>query len=166
MKTLVVSMLVALFTLGCQAQDQSGKGVENLTGKKDSKNKPEERWIVNKEVDENGNVIAYDSTYTWSYTNTEGDSVDVNADSLMQSFKSFFNEKMPSLWGESLMNPMFGDSLLSRDFFSDNYFHDRLEKDFFDVDKMFQQMDSLRESFFKQALPQLEQKSHPIEKKK
>jgi len=41
-----------------------------------------------------------------------------------------------------------------------------LEKDFFDVDKMFQQMDSLRESFFKQALPQLEQKSQPIEKKK
>ncbi|MCE4566844.1 hypothetical protein INQ51_21155 [Maribellus sp. CM-23] len=164
MKTLVVSMVVALFTLGCQAQDQSGKGIENLAGKKDTKNKPEEHWTVNKEVDENGNVIAYDSTYTWSYTNSEGDSVQVDADSLMQSFKSFFNEKMPSVWGEGLMNPMFSDSLLCRDFFSDNYFHDRFGKDFFDVDKMFQQMDSLRESFFKQALPQLEEKLQPIEK--
>lgn len=166
MKTLVVSIVVALFTLGCSAQDQSGKGVKKMSENKDSKNKPEEHWSVNKEVDENGNVISYDSTYTWSYTNNEGDSVNVDVDSMMQSFESFFNDRMPSVWGESLMDPMLGDSLLSRDFFADNYFHDRFKKDFFDVDKMFQRMDSLRESFFKQALPELEQKSHSIEKKK
>jgi len=164
MKTLVVAMVVALFTLGCHAQDQSGKGLEKLSENKDSKNKPEEHWKVNKEVDENGNVISYDSTYTWSYT--EEDSVNVDMDSMMQSFKSFFNDKMPSVWGESLMDPMLGDSLLNRDFFADNYFHDRFEKDFFDVDKMFQRMDSLRESFFKQTLPEMEQKSQSIEKKK
>ncbi|MCK3684858.1 hypothetical protein [Maribellus sp. YY47] len=165
MKTLVLSIVVALFTLGCSAQDQPEKGGKKLSEKKDAKNKPEEHWTVNKEVDENGNVISYDSTYTWSYTNTEGDSVNVDVDSMMQSFESFFNKKMPSVWGESLMNPMFGDSLLSRDFFSDNYFHDRFENDFFDVDKMFQRMDSLRESFFKQALPELEKKTPPAGKK-
>ena len=151
MKRLLVLSVVALFTFGCNAQKSEQQ-------KEIVQNKPNESWTVNKEVDENGNVIRYDSTYTWSYTNVEGDSVNVNVDSLMNSFESYFGDRMPSVLGQDFMEPMLGDSLLRHDFFADNYFHDRFQEEFFDVDKMFQRMDSLRNQFFKEELPKVEQK--------
>jgi hypothetical protein len=151
MKKLLSIMVVALFTFGCNAQsvDQSEKSTEN---------KPEEHWKVDKQLDENGNVIRYDSTYTWSYSNIDGDSVNVNVDSLMHSFENYFNDRMPAVFGQSFMDPMLNDSLLRRDFFADNYFNDRFKDEFFDVDKMLQQMDSLRSQFFTNDLPHLEKK--------
>jgi hypothetical protein len=151
MKKLVAIMVVALFTFGCNAQS-----VDN--SEKSTENKPVEHWKVDKQVDENGNVVRYDSTYTWSYSNMTGDSVNVNVDSLMQSFESYFNDRMPDVFGQSFMEPMMNDSLLRRDFFADNYFHDRFKDEFFDVDKMIQQMDSMRSQFFKNDLPLLEKK--------
>ncbi len=154
MKTLVVMLAVALFAVGCDAQNQSGEKSE-MQVQKDQKNSPKESWTVKKEVDENGNVIGYDSTYTWSYSTMNGDSLMVNVDSLMNSFQSYFDESMPSVWNHSLMDPMLRDSLLGRDLFSDNYFHRRWKDDFFDMDKMFQHMDSLRNEFFNEHFPEM-----------
>lgn len=161
MKTLVVAMAVALFTLGCSAQEGHEKGSEKSVLKKDQKNSPKESWTVKKEMDENGNVIGYDSTYTWSYSTMNGDSVNVNIDSLMHSIHSYFDQTMPSVWNHSLMDPMLGDSLLQHDFFSDNYFHERWKNDFFDIDKMFQRMDSFRNQFFEQKFPDIKKVPEP-----
>jgi len=155
MRTFFVAIVVALFTLGCNAQDRSGKSHERSLQKKDQKNSPKEGWTVKKEMDENGNVIGYDSTYTWSYNTMNGDSASVNVDSLMHSMHSYFDQSMPSVLDHNLMDPMLDDSLLERDFFSDNYFHQRWKDDFFDMDKMFQQMDSLRNQFFDQHFPEM-----------
>lgn len=164
MKTFVVTLAVALFTLGCSAQDHSEKGPDKTELKKDQKNMPKENWTVKKELDENGNVIAYDSTYTWSYSTENGDSFSVNVDSVMQSIKSYFSKNMPSVWDKSLMDPMLNDSLLQRDLFSDDYFHERWKDDFFDMDKMFDRMDSIRNQFFKQEFPDMEQLNTPPSK--
>jgi len=161
MKTLVVLLAVALFAVvGCNAQNQSDKK-SGMQVQNDQKNSPKESWTVKKEVDENGNVIGYDSTYTWSYSTINGDSLTVNVDSLMNTFQSYFNETMPSVWGHSLMDPMLGDSLLGRDLFSDNYFHERWKDDFFDMDKMFEHMDSLRNSFFDENFPEMKKAPDP-----
>ena len=164
MKTLVVAMVVALLALGCNAQDQHGKSNEKSVQKKDQKNSPNESWTVKKEMDENGNVIGYDSTYTWSYSTMNGDSVTVNVDSLMQSIHSYFDNDMPQVWDHSLMDPMLRDSLLGRDLFSDNYFQERWKDDYFDMDKMFQRMDSLRNRFFEQKFPDMKKIPAPPQK--
>ena len=157
MKLLFAITVVALFTFGCNAQSVD-------KDKKSTQNKPKESWKVDKEVDENGNVIRYDSTYTWSYSNVDGDTVNVNVDSMMQSFQNYFNDRMPSVFGQNLMEPMMNDSLLSRDFFAEDYFHDRFKDAFFDMDKMFQQMDSIRSQFFKDDFPQMDRKIHAPKK--
>jgi hypothetical protein len=157
MKTIVVALVIALVTLGCNAQDHSVKEKAKAGKGENTKNQPKESWTVKKEMDENGNVIGYDSTYTWSYTNTEGDSVSVDADSVMQSFRSYFSEQMPSLWGQSFIDPFMNDSLQDHDFFAEDYFHKRWEKDIFDMDKMFRQMDSLRNQFFNEAMPGMQE---------
>lgn len=162
MKTLVVAMVVALFSFGCSAQDQYEKGSEKSTLKNDE-DSPKESWTVKKEVDENGNVIGYDSIYTWSYSTMNGDSVTMNVDSVMQSVQSFFDQTMPSVWDHNLMNPMLNDSLLGRDLFSDNYFQERWNDDFFDMEKMFQQMDSIRNQFFNQQFPDIRKIPAPPE---
>lgn len=150
MKTLFVTLAVALFTYGCNAQNQPGKGTDKSEVKKDGQNEPKESWTVKKEMDENGNVIGYDSTYTWSYSTANGDSLTLNADSVFQSIQSFFGNDMSKVWDKSLMDPMMRDSLLPRELFSDNYFEKRWKDDYFDMDKMFQEMDSLRNRFFEQ----------------
>lgn len=157
MKTLFVTLVVALFTFGCNAQNQTEKG----TVKKEKKNNqevqntPKESWTVKKELDDHGNVIGIDSTYTWSYSTVNGDSLNVNVDSLMQSIQSYFGKSMPQVWDKSLMDPMMRDSLLPRELFSDNYFEQRWKDDYFDMDKMFQEMDSLRNQFFEQHFPDM-----------
>jgi len=151
MKKLLALYTLVLFMFACNAQNAESK-------KADKKNMPNESWTVNKEMDENGNIIRYDSTYTWSYSNIEGDSVSVNVDSLMQSFRQYFDDRMPSLFGDNFMKPLLNDSLLPHDFFSDDFFQHRFEDDFFDVEKMFQRMDSIRNQFFKDRFPEMERK--------
>lgn len=159
MKTLVVTLAVALFTFGCNAQNQDKNDTQQSDVKKEQKKTPNESWTVKKELDENGNVIGYDSTYTWSYSNFDGDSVYVDVDSMMRSIDSYFGENMSSVWDKSFMEPMFRDSLLARDLFSDNYFEDRWKDDFFDMEDMFRQMDSIRNRFFNQNFPKMNQNS-------
>ncbi|MCB4234259.1 hypothetical protein LDL59_01710 [Kaistella anthropi] len=48
-------------------------------------NQPIEDIKVNKEYDENGNLIRYDSTYTYYYSNIEGD--EIAADSIFNNFR-------------------------------------------------------------------------------
>jgi hypothetical protein len=157
MKTLVVTLAVALFTFGCNAQSENKKNTEQTEVIKEQKKAPNESWTVKKELDENGNVIGYDSVYTWSYNNIEGDSVYVDVDSMMRSIDSYFGENMPSVWNRSFMKPMFSDSLLARDLFSDKYFEDRWKSDFFDIEEMFQHMDSIRNRFLEQNFPHINQ---------
>ena len=95
MKNLILVLLIlTVCFLGANAQQKQSK--------------PEEKSIVNKEFDENGNLIKYDSTFVWSWS---GDS----------AFQFEFPENdfnFPD-FGE-----MFSDSVFSHhfEFFSDSSF--------------------------------------------
>lgn len=151
MKRIFALAVFTLFVLACSAQLSQPKTDDQPVS-------PNESWTVHKEMDENGNIIRYDSTYTWSYSNINGDSLTVDADSLMQSFQRYFDDRMPSLFGDNFMKPLLNDSLLPNDFFSDDFFQHRFEDDFFDVERMFERMDSIRNQFFKDRFPEMEQK--------
>lgn len=149
-------MALALFTSGCNAQDKKLSG-EDLSKKdrKEMANQPDISWDVHKQFDEHGNVIGYDSTYTWSYTNIEGDSVRVNTDSLMNSFNLYFKDNLPYIWDRNFTQPLWADSLFNRDFMDESYFHNRWKKQYFDMDNMFREMDSIRMQFFNERYPGL-----------
>lgn len=81
---------------------------------------PEEKSIVNKEYDENGNLIQYDSTYVWQW----------NSDSTMNfSFGDSFNfgKDFPDMFGEFFSDSIFEQFGLrgepfSRPFGDDDFF--------------------------------------------
>lgn len=116
-------------------------------------NQPHVNIKVNKKYDDNGNLIAEDSSYVWTYSNIQGDSLTIPVDSLWNRFQPFFNEQLPSLFRQHFNDRMKNDSTLFPGFFNDDYFFKQWENNSFDMNKMFHRMDSLKNEFFKQNYP-------------
>lgn len=151
MKNLSVLLLAIFCASACQSQDR------NSTTTKPSlkQNQPKESWNVNKKLDDKGNVIAYDSTYTWTYSNINGEEVSVDADSVMQQFRTFFDQEFPSFWGNDMGRPFWSDTLMRPGFFQDDYFDQLWKNDLFRMEEMFKQMDSMRMDYFDRTYPGL-----------
>ena len=157
---------IALLATGCNGQQEKNASSSKQDQKKVTKfPEPTVSWDVNKKFDENGNVVSYDSIYTWSYTNMDGDSVDVNVDSIREHFNAYLDSNLPSVWNKSFTQPMWNDSLFFNDILQDNYFHDRWQQDYFQMDEMFRHMDSLRNKFFYDRYPGI-LKPPPIQEEK
>ncbi|MBT8301728.1 MAG: hypothetical protein KJO63_10370, partial [Maribacter sp.] len=78
----IIAILVVLTFMGCKGQEKEKKDVS----KEEKQEKPQEpngQWEVHREYDEAGNLIKYDSIYSYSYSNKNGDSVKINLDSIM-----------------------------------------------------------------------------------
>jgi hypothetical protein len=88
MRKLLFLLAVPFILASCNAQETKN---ENKTIKENAANEPKVDVKVNKQYDENGNLIAYDSTYVWSYSNASGNQVDVNIDSVLSRFKPMIN---------------------------------------------------------------------------
>ena len=91
----------------------------NLSAQENDSIKPEIHWDVNREYDENGNILRYDSTFTYYWKSPGMD--DFNCDSLLSNFPSFF-------WKGPHMNHLYFDSLYSEylgslpDYFDEGFF--------------------------------------------
>lgn len=88
--------------------------------KSNTKNQPKVHINVNKQFDENGNIIRYDSTYSWSWTNTE--------ESFSDSVLNLFFPK-PNFILDSPLSLFDNDTLLYNHFYSPF-----LNDPFFDID--------------------------------
>ena len=156
MKKIVISMFILLGMWGCNAQEGEQVSVKEPEKSAD-KSKPKVSWKVNKETDEYGNVIRYDSIYSWSYSTDDGLSKTVDIDSLMRQFDGFMSERMPDMWNDRIWSPFANDSLWREDFWSRDFYHDRWRRDFYDMDRVFRHMDSLRNNFLKEHIPDWEE---------
>ncbi len=151
MKKVMLFLFVAILATSCNAQDteNSSKNSSDLEIQKDSLQKPKGNWKVNKEVDENGNIIRYDSIYSWSSSGNikgmESDSIFNQMQSMMQ--KRFSMLQSPRLNGfsenDSIMKHFFSD-----DFFKDDFFSDRVPYGFQNMNEIMKQMEAMRQNFF------------------
>lgn len=149
MKNLML-MLIPFFTLvSCNAQD---KKVEDSKSIKISKEtiKPKVDYKVNKEYDENGNLIRFDSTYTYYYSNIDKDAM--LKDSIIKKFNTRFN--MKDLFGNSLFNDFFQENNFNEDdFFKEDFFRGNFKRNQEMLNKMMKRMDSLKNQFFIEEFP-------------
>ncbi|MCX2764966.1 hypothetical protein [Aquimarina muelleri] len=123
-------LMLALLSVSC-------KGQENKTNIDEE---PKGTWKVDKEFDENGNLIRYDSIYSWSSDNKFDNLSSIDRDSLIQSFKSRFFTNFEKFEDEGFEDVFSQDSLFSERFFNDDFFGSSFGKDFMDIDKIRQQM--------------------------
>ncbi|WAC01988.1 hypothetical protein N7U66_19475 [Lacinutrix neustonica] len=61
MKKYVLVAITALLSMSCNGQKRKAKDIENTVVEQ-----PKGSWKVDKEFDDQGNLIRYDSIYSWS----------------------------------------------------------------------------------------------------
>jgi len=143
----VVIIAIAVFLALNSCSGQTGKTENENSGKS---NVPKTNIKVKKEYDDHGNLIRYDSTYSYVYSNLENDST--LRDSVLNNFRKHFNENY-FFSNEPYFNDLFfQDSLLRYDFFKKDFFLNRFKFNSERMDKLFEEMDSVKNSFFRQQL--------------
>ena len=115
-------------------------------------NQPKEDIKVNKEYDENGNLIRYDSTYTYYYSNIEGD--EIAADSIFNNFRNMFEDNYSFSTTPYFNDLFFEDSLLKYDFYKNDFFHERFMNNMQQMERLFWEMDSIENKFTMEQFPE------------
>ncbi len=137
-------MLVILVSLNsCNGQKENEN---NTTDNSLETIKPKTNVKVNKVYDDNGNLIRYDSIYTYYYSNVEDDSL-MN-DSIFSSFKRSFNQSFDFSDDPFFKEFFMQDSLPGADFYTHDFFEQSFQNNMMQMQKLFMEMDSVKNRFF------------------
>lgn len=136
--------MIALLSISCNGQNNEANKEKP---KEKTVEQPKGTWRVNKEFDENGNLIKYDSIYSWSSDGKYDDLTLLDKDSLLQSFKSKFFSDFSYLKNQGFDDVFAQDSLFSKNFFNDDFFNSNFGKDFMDIDKIREQIVERQKKF-------------------
>ena len=150
----VVAFLFILAITGCMGQEKE-KDEISKDEKQEMAQEPKGQWEVHKEYDDLGNLIKYDSIYSYDYSNTKDDSIKINLDSIMDSFRGYFEDKVPFDWKRDFSYFPKTDSLFMKDFFKEDYFYKNWERHHSDIEDMIKKMDSVRNAFLRKHHPGL-----------
>ena len=142
MKKCVLLLAVALLSINCSGQKDENKKTEITTIEK-----PKGSWKVDKEFNENGNLIKYDSIYSWSSSEDIERLSAMDRDSLMQSFKSKFFKNYSRFEQQGFENIFSEDSLFSNHFFNDDFFGSDFGTDFMNIDQITEDLISRQKKF-------------------
>ncbi|HSH64582.1 MAG TPA: hypothetical protein VLB84_02000 [Bacteroidia bacterium] len=165
-KVLIMGIMALLF-LGCEAQnskkDQPKTIKKGSLADADTLNKPKIQVNVNRKYDDKGNVVQFDSTYSYFYKSPTGKgTMKLNNDSLYDQFQSFFNNKYEDFFDRQKKDVFFNDSLFKYDFFNDDYFLKRFKLNQKSFEDMYKQMDSIKQNFIQKNYPEGYQKKTSI----
>lgn len=145
MKKFAILSLVALLASSCNAQERKKPELAQNNDKL-LKEEPQGSWEVHKEVDENGNIIQYDSIYSWSSDNLENLNKK-DMDSIMGNFSSIFEERYGNFGRERLPGFFQRDSLFMKEYFGEDFLNDDFGKSFSNIDEIYKQMEALKQRF-------------------
>ena len=144
-KILISAILLALVVGSCDGQK---KGNLIAFNGNDTINHPQTNIKVNREYDKNGNLIRYDSTYSYSYSNISGNPA--NIDSLLNQFGFQMGDS-----GFFFQNPFHHDffstdSLFWQDpFMNPGNFDNSIQEQMEMMEQMIRRMDSINQPIIK-----------------
>lgn len=150
--------------------------INNLNAQDSHSGKPQIKVDVNKEVDENGNIIRYDSTYTYYYSNIDS-AIDFSSfDSIFgQQFNNGFNFQFNSPFFNQFPNNNFNSLGGSKEFeeffkgFDNNSFFNETEEILRQqmeiLEKKMEEIEKMQEHFEECHPIQPEEPSQPSKKK-
>jgi hypothetical protein len=126
---------------------------ENNIQQPDSGQNPKIDVKVNRKYDKNGNLIRYDSTYSYYYESPGLKNGNIRSDSLFRQFKNSFQNSLHDSINNEMNSIFFNDSLFQYDFFNSDYFSKRFQLNQKRFEEMFRDIDSLKSSMFKNQYP-------------
>lgn len=149
--------MAAILNLSCNAQEN--KKAESLQKDKDSiaqTEPPKGTWKVDKKFDEDGNLIRYDSIYSWSSTDDLDMLAQKNPDSLLQSFQSKFYRNFSGIDHQRFGDLFADDSLFTKRFFDHDFFDSQFGEDFMDIDRIRERMETMQQRFLERYQSEFE----------
>ncbi len=147
MKKYILLFIISLSAFSCNAQDNKSKNTEIKESEENRVTQPKGTWKVDKEFDDNGNLIRYDSIYSWSSNGKLNDLLTTDKDSLMQSFKSSFFTNFSDFENQGFEDVFSIDSLFRKRFFNEDFFESDFGNDFMDIDKTRQKLIARQKKF-------------------
>ncbi|MEA1785121.1 hypothetical protein U1E44_03385 [Arenibacter sp. GZD96] len=162
-KNIGIYLAALLLSTGCNSQEKQNQADEK-EHKRTVSAAPKGAWKVNKEYDEAGNMVRYDSVYSWS-TGTDLDHLaSMDRDSILKSIQSKLRRNFSQFdfEGEGFGDFFHQDSLFSNRFFDENFFKSDFGQDVMDIHKIQERMEALQKQFlkrygFSETLPQKEE---------
>jgi hypothetical protein len=158
----MIGAFLSLSLASCSGQsNDSGKLAQNGTKQYAADtSKPKISYKVNKEYDDKGNLIRFDSTYSYVYSGA-GSSFGGPADSLLKTFRFDFPSRL-SL-GDSTRS-FFSDPFFSDPFFKNGFPADPFRNSSFGTDFLKQQME-FHQRMLKEMQQRMERhKAEPLKK--
>ncbi len=152
-----ILLLAAFLTTGCNSQQNKSKE-ESDKKEEVATETPKGSWKVNREFDEAGNLIRYDSIYSWSSGDDLEELATFDRDSTLKSMQSRFYRNFSQFdFDEEGFGDLFAeDSLFTKRFFNDDFFENDFGKDFLDIDKMHERMEAMQKRFLDRYKPLIE----------
>ena len=144
-------MLLSFLMGGCNGQKE--ESYKLLKQSADSLVKPQTDIRVNKKYDDKGNLVQYDSTYSYVYS-SPGFRNSISSDSLFNNFKMPLQKGYRGLLDENMNSIFFNDSLFKYDFYNNDYFSKRFQLNMQRFENIFRQMDSVKSDMFRQNYPE------------
>lgn len=147
MKKIALLFSVAILATSCNAQgNESSLGQSSESQLKPI---PEGSWSVNKEVDENGNIVRYDSIYSWSSSSRNGlhDAGRINPDSIMQEMQKRMRMSF-GVMGADPFEGFFGNDSTQTDPFLNPFFSSSRMGGFPALEEMRKRMEAMQQQFF------------------
>jgi len=137
----LIAIAVSLALTSCNAQTNSEKSTTV-----NPESAPQTSIKVDKKYDDKGNLIKYDSTYSYYYSNVKDNNK--LKDSIYNDFRKNFNSNYFFSSDPYFKDFFFQDSLLKYDFYRKDFFTNRFRNNMRMMDSLFWSMDSLKNSFF------------------
>ena len=77
-------------------------------------------------------------------------------DSILNNFKNIYEKKYPFSYNPSFNDFFYRDSLMQYDFYKKDFFKDRFNQNKQWTERLFQEMDSVKNKFFEEQFPDYE----------
>ena len=137
----IIAIALSVTLISCDGQTK-GQKREDEKGPAN----PQTSIKVNKKYDDKGNLVKYDSSYSYYYSNIKEDKN--LRDSIFNSFRNTFGNKYFFSRDPYFNSLFFEDSLLKYDFYRRDFFLNRFRNNMQKMDSLFWRMDSLKNNFF------------------
>jgi hypothetical protein len=154
MKSIHLLILITALIAGCEGQGQkttAALGTLPDTSKK--KQSIPGDIIVNKRFDDKGNLIQYDSTYSYHYSSPGLSPDSIASDSLYGELKGPLKLDYQRVFGSRMDSLFFNDTLFKYDFYNSDYFSKRFQLNMLKFEEMFREMDSLKLKMMENTYP-------------
>jgi hypothetical protein len=158
MKKIAFISIAALLIACQQPADNSALAQMVAKAKRDTANKPKTEVHVNKKYDDKGNLLRYDSSYSYHYVSPGGKLQNIETDTLFRHFKSYYLSNYDTMFNNNFGSIFLNDSLFKYDFMQPDYFLKRYELNSKRFEQMARDMDSIKTQYLRQGYPQGEMK--------